>query len=175
MRFSAALGTLFETPHRLLLEVGPSQNLSTSARQHRAPGRSFEVVPDNAALAARGVTLEALQRALEANNRNDGAGRLQDASVLLPADADASFDVVLVDVNGDNALDLFVANLRAVQRLYLNSGNGVFTDATANLSATNTGGDSFSMTVGDFNADRAVDVLFVRRQATPWLFLNTPR
>ncbi|MCA8926067.1 MAG: VCBS repeat-containing protein [Planctomycetes bacterium] len=106
---------------------------------------------------------------------NDGAGRLQDASVLLPADADASFDVVLVDVNGDNALDLFVANLRAVQRLYLNSGNGVFTDATANLSATNTGGDSFSMTVGDFNADRAVDVLFVRRQATPWLFLNTPR
>ncbi|MCA9554900.1 MAG: amino acid adenylation domain-containing protein, partial [Myxococcales bacterium] len=45
VRFSAALGTLFETPHRLLLEVGPSQNLSTSARQHRAPGRSFEVVP----------------------------------------------------------------------------------------------------------------------------------
>jgi glutamate-1-semialdehyde aminotransferase/acyl carrier protein len=44
VRFSAALETLFEVPHRLLLEVGPSQNLSTSARQHRAPGRSFEVV-----------------------------------------------------------------------------------------------------------------------------------
>jgi cobalt-zinc-cadmium resistance protein CzcA len=38
--------------------------------------KTFEVVPDNAAMAARGVTLMELQGALGANNRNDGAGRL---------------------------------------------------------------------------------------------------
>ena len=38
--------------------------------------RSFEVVPDAGALAARNVAISQLQAALEANNRNDGAGRL---------------------------------------------------------------------------------------------------
>jgi len=38
--------------------------------------RAFEVVPDVAALAARRLSLTQLQAALEANNRNDGAGRL---------------------------------------------------------------------------------------------------
>ncbi|WP_426191500.1 efflux RND transporter permease subunit [Massilia sp. DWR3-1-1] len=38
--------------------------------------RSYEVVPDLAALAARGLSLPQLQQALEANNRSDGAGRL---------------------------------------------------------------------------------------------------
>jgi cobalt-zinc-cadmium resistance protein CzcA len=52
--------------------------------------RSFEVVPDNAALAARGVTLEALQRALEANNRNDGAGRLSEGEESLVVRAEGA-------------------------------------------------------------------------------------
>lgn len=38
--------------------------------------RTFEVVPDPAALLARGVTLAQLETALMASNRNDGAGRL---------------------------------------------------------------------------------------------------
>ena len=38
--------------------------------------RSYEVIPDPARLRARGVTLDQLRQALEANNRNDGAGRL---------------------------------------------------------------------------------------------------
>ena len=38
--------------------------------------RTFEVVASNAALAARGVTIGQLQQALEMNNRNEGAGRL---------------------------------------------------------------------------------------------------
>ncbi|MCX8086552.1 MAG: CusA/CzcA family heavy metal efflux RND transporter [Rhodocyclaceae bacterium] len=40
--------------------------------------RSFEVVPNLLALKARGLTLADLRRALEANNRNDGAGRLSE-------------------------------------------------------------------------------------------------
>ena len=38
--------------------------------------RAFEVVPDPARLAARGLSLAQLREALIANNRNDGAGRL---------------------------------------------------------------------------------------------------
>ncbi|PWB58110.1 MAG: CusA/CzcA family heavy metal efflux RND transporter [Nitrosomonadales bacterium] len=45
--------------------------------------RSFEVMPDNAAMQARGVSIEQLQKALETNNRNDGAGRLKDGEEVL--------------------------------------------------------------------------------------------
>jgi cobalt-zinc-cadmium resistance protein CzcA len=45
--------------------------------------RSFEVVPDVAALAARGVSLQQLHAALLANNRNDGAGRVNEAEESL--------------------------------------------------------------------------------------------
>jgi cobalt-zinc-cadmium resistance protein CzcA len=45
--------------------------------------RSFEVMPDNAALQARGVALGQLRQALESNNRNDGAGRLKDGEEVL--------------------------------------------------------------------------------------------
>lgn len=38
--------------------------------------RSFEVIPDPARLRARGVTLDQLRQALDANHRNDGAGRV---------------------------------------------------------------------------------------------------
>jgi len=39
---------------------------------------TYSVVPDPAALAARGVTLDELRRALEMNSRNDGAGRVNE-------------------------------------------------------------------------------------------------
>lgn len=45
--------------------------------------RSFEVVPNPQLLAARGLALKDLQAVLEANNRNDGAGRLADGEESL--------------------------------------------------------------------------------------------
>jgi cobalt-zinc-cadmium resistance protein CzcA len=45
--------------------------------------RAFEVVPDHTALSARGISMAMLQAALEANNRNDGAGRLTDGDEAL--------------------------------------------------------------------------------------------
>jgi cobalt-zinc-cadmium resistance protein CzcA len=38
--------------------------------------RSFEIIPDIASMAARDINLADLQRAIETNNRNDGAGRM---------------------------------------------------------------------------------------------------
>ncbi|MFZ6747339.1 efflux RND transporter permease subunit [Undibacterium sp. Ren11W] len=50
--------------------------------------KSFEVVPDMAALSARKISLSQLLAALEANNRNDGAGRLAsgEESLLIRSD-----------------------------------------------------------------------------------------
>ena len=45
--------------------------------------RTFEVVPNPQLLAARGLALKDLQAVLEANNRNDGAGRLNDGEESL--------------------------------------------------------------------------------------------
>ncbi len=52
--------------------------------------RSFEVIADHAALAARGVTMGALAQALEANNRNDGAGRVRDGEETLVVRSEGS-------------------------------------------------------------------------------------
>jgi hypothetical protein len=106
---------------------------------------------------------------------NDGAGSFNDASVALPQSADATFNVRLVDVDADGDVDALIANLRGLQQLWLNNG-GVFTDVTAtNYPATNTSSDSFGLALGDFNNDRALDVIYVRRGLQPLLLLNTPR
>lgn len=51
--------------------------------------RSYEVVPDPARLAARGVALAALREALQSNTRNDGAGRLVSGEEALAVRVDA--------------------------------------------------------------------------------------
>ncbi|MEY4932998.1 MAG: hypothetical protein RLZZ403_1318, partial [Pseudomonadota bacterium] len=52
--------------------------------------KSFEVVPDPAALAARGLSLSDLHDALAVNNRNDGAGRLAQNEEALLVRSDGS-------------------------------------------------------------------------------------
>ncbi|MGR8935480.1 MAG: efflux RND transporter permease subunit [Gammaproteobacteria bacterium] len=45
--------------------------------------RSFEVMPDNTRMAARGIAIDELAAALRSNNRNDGAGRLNEGEEAL--------------------------------------------------------------------------------------------
>ncbi len=45
--------------------------------------RSFEVVPDNLAMASRGISVAMLQKAIETNNSNGGAGRLSEGEEVL--------------------------------------------------------------------------------------------
>jgi heavy metal efflux system protein len=45
--------------------------------------RSFEVVPNSSAMGAHGITAETLHKALEANNKNDGAGRVSEGGEAL--------------------------------------------------------------------------------------------
>ena len=68
---------------------------------------------------------------------NNGAGFFTDESATrLPANSASTRKVVLGDIDGDDDLDLFVANSRNQQnRLFLNDGHGVFTDATDQIPA----------------------------------------
>ncbi|MDR2221088.1 MAG: CusA/CzcA family heavy metal efflux RND transporter [Methylobacillus sp.] len=61
--------------------------------------RSFEIVPDNGRMYARGISLNALEQALQLNNRNDGAGRLGDGEESLLVRAEGRFQS-LDDVRG---------------------------------------------------------------------------
>ena len=56
--------------------------------------RTFEVVPNPQNLAARGLALKDLQAVLEANNRNDGAGRLVDGEEALLVRAEGAIATV---------------------------------------------------------------------------------
>jgi cobalt-zinc-cadmium resistance protein CzcA len=70
--------------------------------------RSFEVVPDNIALAAHGISFAMLQQAVQANNRNDGAGRVNDGEETLLVRAEGSVktlqdlrDIVVTSPSGN--------------------------------------------------------------------------
>src|SRR5574343_116560 len=56
--------------------------------------KTFEVVPEPQLLAARGLALKDLQAVLEANNRNDGAGRLNDGEEALLVRAEGAIQTL---------------------------------------------------------------------------------
>ncbi len=66
--------------------------------------RSYEVVPDNPRMTSRGVTIDDLIRALQANNRDDGAGRLVEGEEALLVRAQGRIR------NLDDARGIVVAN-----------------------------------------------------------------
>jgi len=81
--------------------------------------RSFEVVPDHNALSARGISFAELQAAIQANNRNDGAGRINDGDESLLVRAEGSIrslqdvrDIVIVGNHGDLVRVSDVAQVR---------------------------------------------------------------
>lgn len=56
--------------------------------------RTFEVIPDPQALLARGVSLDQLEQALNAANRNDGAGRLTSGEEALIVRAEGAIQTL---------------------------------------------------------------------------------
>ena len=81
--------------------------------------RAFEVIPDPAALASRGIPMAELQHALEANNRNDGAGRLTESEEALLVRAEGSIrtldDVRAIVVGERNAIPVRVGEVAEVR------------------------------------------------------------
>ena len=81
--------------------------------------KSFEVVPDPAALAARQVSLAEVQAALEANNRNDGAGRLSENEEALLVRTEGSIrtldDVRAISIAQRGGIPVRIADVATVK------------------------------------------------------------
>ncbi len=74
--------------------------------------RAFEVVPDQIKMAASGVTMAQLREAIDANNRNDGAGRLGEGDEVLLVRSEGSITnlddlrAIVVTMKGDSPVRL---------------------------------------------------------------------
>ncbi len=80
---------------------------------------SFEVIPDNARMAARGLQLADLTAAIAANNRNDGAGRLSAGEEALLVRSTGAIrtlaDLGAIVVGGDARQPVRVADVAEVR------------------------------------------------------------
>ena len=110
--FTIEGGGLSLTEHRDLLDwvIRPALRTVPGVADVNALGglaRTFEIVPDSARMMARGISLEMLQGALQNNNRNDGAGRLNDGEEVLLVRTEGSIrtleDVAAIVVRPDPA------------------------------------------------------------------------
>ncbi|MGB4346780.1 MAG: CusA/CzcA family heavy metal efflux RND transporter [Burkholderiaceae bacterium] len=81
--------------------------------------KSFEVVADPAALAARQLSLADLQTAMETNNRNDGAGRLSENEEALLVRTEGSIktldDVRAISLGTRNGMPVRVGDIATVR------------------------------------------------------------
>jgi heavy metal efflux system protein len=81
--------------------------------------RTFEIVPDNARMYARGISLNALQQAIQDNNRNDGAGRLNDGEESLLVRSEGAFktleDVKQTVIRGENGVPVRITDVADVR------------------------------------------------------------
>ena len=113
---------------------------------------------------------------------NDGRGFFKDETAArmpgVPATEqdDPSYGIVAGDVNGDGALDFFVANnLNWPDKLWINDGRGVFVDQSASLPPSAGSLRSTSADMGDIDGDGDLDIVVgvgVTREGVPHLFLN---
>ncbi|MGZ8951622.1 MAG: efflux RND transporter permease subunit [Methylobacter sp.] len=81
--------------------------------------RSFEVIPDNTRMSARGISIAQLTAALQNNNRNDGAGRLTDGEEALIVRAEGSIktldDVSVIAVDNRNGVPITVGDVAQIK------------------------------------------------------------
>jgi cobalt-zinc-cadmium resistance protein CzcA len=81
--------------------------------------RSFEVIPDNTRMTARDIAIDQLTRAIEANNRNDGAGRMDDGEEALIVRAEGRIktlaDLAGIVIDTKNDIPVTVADVAEVR------------------------------------------------------------
>ena len=114
---------------------------------------------------------------------NDGQGRYSDETeTRLPRDEASSFDGDFRDVDGDGDLDVLTGNsdvdlsqgriADSPYRVYLNDGEGHFTEATQEVFGAGVNGTGFDLEWGDFNGDGLEDVYLASRGSGDRLLLR---
>ncbi len=104
---------------------------------------------------------------------NDGSGAFADPDrTRIPADSATTSAVAAADLNGDHFVDVVLGHdFGERTRLYLNTGDGGFIDATDNLPFDNDFTDA--VVLGDVDGDRDSDVLIANCCGQPMrLYLN---
>ena len=89
---------------------------------------------------------------------NDGTGYFYDSDQRLGNNASLSFEILLGDVDSDGDLDAVVADAHASElddQIWINDGNGFFTDQGASLGADRTHG----IGLGDLDRDGDLDIV----------------
>ena len=85
--------------------------------------RTFEIVPDPVKLAAVGLSTTQLRKAIEENNRNDGAGRLREGDEVLLVRSEGSIrtmeDLRAIVVKAEGGASVRVADVAQVREGYL--------------------------------------------------------
>jgi len=101
---------------------------------------------------------------------NEGGGKFAEVTVSSGISAsDSSVVAAWGDVDNDGYLDLFVGNEFMPSRLYINNGDGTFTDRTERYGVVTAGGRPRGTCFADFDGDGDVD-LFVRNYNSPNVF-----
>ena len=102
---------------------------------------------------------------------NDGKGFFSDITAThLPKDDNRCFGVAFLDIDGDGDADIMTGNTNGARfggitpfSVYLNDGNGKFSDATGTIVPDNVGGRGFDIDFMDFNGDGVNDLFLSNR------------
>jgi large repetitive protein len=105
--------------------------------------------------------------------RNNGTGTFADATATsMPIGTFLTIAVTTGDVDGDGDIDLLIGNYGQQNRLYLNSGTGTFTDATASRMPPDSDYTT-ALALGDVDGDGDLDLVIGNGSWQPdRLYLN---
>ena len=124
LMFTVEGGDISMTERRDLLDwvIRPALRTIPGVADVNALGgkvRTFEIVPDNARMTSRGISMGQLRDALMRSNRNDGAGRMNDGEEVLLVRIEGSIknldDIKNIVVRPDAAEPVRVSNVATVQ------------------------------------------------------------